>query len=195
MSATRRRNMERIRSACAGEAFGCTGIAAPGFVCCFVRMNSRMPSARFARRASPANSGATYAARIRIVAARAIAARPAACQAPECAVSTSSTIAVSSSPMMRNTAPSSTSSTVRQFCASDRRCCGLRNFAAPRPVTSPATTAATSPEAPKCSAGIEARNGIVKEMTVFTVGFITRARTRRLTQPMTTPITAASTTE
>ena len=97
--------------------------------------------------------------------------------------------------MTRNTAPSSTSSTVRQVCTSESRCCGERNRAAPRPVMRPATTAATSPEAPSCSAGIDAMNGIVNEITVFTVGFDTRARMRRLSHPTIAPITPATATE
>ena len=62
------------------------------------------------------------------------------------------------------------------------------------PVTRPATTAATSPEAPSSSAGTAATNGTVNEMTVFTVGSrdppaddeVQRARP---TQPTTTATT------
>ena len=79
--------------------------------------------------------------------------------------------------------PSRMSSIVRQFCTSDMRCCGDRLRIAPRPVTSPATTAATRPDAPSASLGTEARNGTVNEMTVFTVASVTRERTQRLALP------------
>ena len=75
------------------------------------------------------------------------------------------------------------SSTVRQFCASERRCSGDSTRGARLPVTSPATTAATSPDAPSASAGMEARNGTVNEMTVLTVASFTRCRTSRFSQP------------
>ncbi len=81
--------------------------------------------------------------------------------------------------MVKNTAPSSSSSTVRQFCVSDSRFCGEKSRGARIPVMSPATTAATSPDDSNISAGMDATNGTVNEMTVFTVGSDTRLRTTR----------------
>jgi hypothetical protein len=52
-------------------------------------------------------------------------------------------------------------------------------------------TAATSPDAPSCSAGIEAMNGAVNEITVLTVGSGTRPRTARSRWPATNSITTA----
>ena len=97
--------------------------------------------------------------------------------------------------MVRNTVPSRTSSTVRQFCESESRFCGESMRGAKTPVRSPATTAATSPEAPSSSAGTDATNGTAKEMTVFTVGSLTRLRTARLSEPAAQPSTAATATE
>ncbi len=62
-------------------------------------------------------------------------------------------------------------------------------------MTSPATTAATSPEAPSNSAGTAARNGTVNEMTVLTVESVIRLRIERLSQLTSSPITIATTTE
>ena len=56
-------------------------------------------------------------------------------------------------------------------------------------------TAATRPEAPSASAGMEARNGTVNEMTVLTVASFTRARTTRLSRPTSQPNATATTTE
>ena len=97
--------------------------------------------------------------------------------------------------MVRNTAPSRTSSTVRQFCESDSRFRGDRSRGARMPVTRPATTAATRPEPPSISAGTEARNGTVNEMTVLTVASVTRLRISRLSRPTTAPMTSATITE
>ena len=86
--------------------------------------------------------------------------------------------------------------TVRQFHVSDSRFCGERSRGAPIPVTRPATTAATRPEAPSSAAGTDATNGTVNEMTVFTVGVGHAARERaRLSRPTAQPMATATTTE
>ena len=60
-----------------------------------------------------------------------------------------------------------------------------------RETTRPATTAATKPDPPKCSAGSEAMKGIAKEKTVSVEGSLRSARTRTPTSPTTHPMTAA----
>ena len=57
--------------------------------------------------------------------------------------------------------------------------------------TSPATTAATNPEPPTCSAGIEAMKGIAKEKTVSVDGSLMIERIRTPTSPTIKPTTMA----
>lgn len=59
-------------------------------------------------------------------------------------------------------------------------------------MTSPASTAATSPDAPTASAGSAATNGAAYEISVETVGSATRARTHRCNQPIAKPIATAA---
>ena len=60
-----------------------------------------------------------------------------------------------------------------------------------RETTRPATTAATRPDPPKCSAGSEAKKGIAKEKTVSVEGSLRSARTRTPSSPTIHPMTAA----
>ena len=94
---------------------------------------------------------------------------------------------------MRKTPLSSTTVTVDQFCVAKRRL-----FAEIRPTrrmdtTRPATTAATRPDPPRCSAGMEARKGMAKEKTVSEVGSFRRARTRTPSSPTAQPTPIATT--
>ncbi|SIM68175.1 Uncharacterised protein [Mycobacteroides abscessus subsp. abscessus] len=154
-----------------------------------------MASRRRALRRSRHSSGATKAARISRVAARAATAIPTSTPRPMDSPETSSRIGPSWKPIARNTAPSPIRLMLSQFCRSESRWRGLSWRGARTPVTRPATTAATSPEAPAASVGIEARNGTVKDRIVLTVGSSTRRRTARLATPTTEPTTAARVTE
>ena len=60
-----------------------------------------------------------------------------------------------------------------------------------RETTKPAMTAATRPDPPRCSAGIEAMKGMTKEKTVSAEGSLMRARRRTPTSPTTHPMAAA----
>lgn len=150
---------------------------------------------RRARRARTPSRGATYAARTTTVSARAPTAIATAVPTPAWSRSTCSMTPLTCSPIVRKTAPSSSSSTVRQFCESESRCCGDRSRAARMPVTMPATTAPTSPEAPSSVAGTAAAKGTANEMTVLTVASRTWRRTARFSQPTSQPITTATATE
>ena len=80
---------------------------------------------------------------------------------------------------------------VCQFCWEKRLLVAEITAARRRETTRPATTAATRPEPPRCSAGIEAMKGIVKENTVSAEGSLMSARRRTPTSPTTQPIAAA----
>lgn len=80
---------------------------------------------------------------------------------------------------------------VCQFCWEKRLLVAEMTAARRRETTRPATTAATRPEPPRCSAGIEAMKGITKEKTVSAEGSLMRARTRTPTSPTTHPMAAA----
>ena len=70
-----------------------------------------------------------------------------------CSAGTSSITVCISRPMVKKMKLSSRSSRVRQTARSVIRSSGRRYFGEPWPVTSPAVTAATRPDAPRCSAG------------------------------------------
>ncbi len=80
---------------------------------------------------------------------------------------------------------------VCQFCWENRLFIAEIVAARRRETTRPATTAATRPEPPRCSAGIDAMKGIAKEKTVSAEGSLMRARRRTPTSPTTHPMPAA----
>ena len=71
-----------------------------------------------------------------------------------CSACTSTTRPYSSRPITRKMALSNSISRVRQTASVVSRSCGRRYFGDPWPVTSPATTAATRPDASSRSAGM-----------------------------------------
>ena len=103
----------------------------------------------------------------------------------------SSTMPKACRPIVRKIPLSKTRVMVCQFCWEKRLLLAEITAARRRETTRPATTAATRPEPPRCSAGIEAMKGIVKEKTVSAEGSLMRARTRTPTSPTTQPIAAA----
>ena len=82
---------------------------------------------RLTEAASTASSGATKAVRTSRVTANAAAAISKGAVTPLGVSATLTQISRICTPIIKNTAPSSTSSTVRQFCVSDRRFCGDRS--------------------------------------------------------------------
>ena len=118
--------------------------------------------------------------------------RTAACQTEPVPRSASSIRSNSWIPIARKTAPSSSSSTVCQLDRSAMRSCGRRCRGDPLPVTRPAATTATSPDAPSSSAGRYATNGTTNDMAVLSAACRSRLRTRRPSQPTGTPIATAT---
>ena len=121
----------------------------------------------------------------RVTARKAAKARP-----PENAA-VSSTMPKACRPIVRKMPLSKTSVMVCQFCWEKRLFAAEIVAARRRETTRPATTAATRPEPPRCSAGIDAMKGIAKEKTVSAEGSLMRARRRTPTSPTTQPIPAA----
>ena len=87
--------------------------------------------------------------------------------------------------------PSRTSVIVCQLCCEKRLLVAEMAPARLRETTSPAMTAATRPEPPTCSAGIEAMKGMTKEKTVSEDGSLMKERMRTPSSPTTRPMTVA----
>lgn len=97
---------------------------------------------------------------------------------PESSRSTSSTC--SSRPISRNTPFSMRNCSVFQLVCSVVRSRAVNFFAPTWPVTRPATTTATTPEASAFSAGRKARNGTTKLTAVVSTGSRRRDRSHTL---------------
>ena len=80
------------------------------------------------------------------------------------------------SPIARNTPSSRTNCTVRQLGWSLIRGAGAKDRAPRGPVTRPAATAASTPDAPSWFAGRNAMKGTVNEIAVVSTGSEMRAR-------------------
>lgn len=144
------------------------------------------------------SSGSTNAPRMMSISASAASATSTTCHSESTAPISSWWWLMSprtSSPIIKNTPPSSTSVTARQMLPSDTRCSARKTRSFLRPITTPATTAATSPEPWSRSVGTEAAKGMTRDRTVETVGSCTILRAQRPTLPAIMPITMATNTE
>ncbi len=127
-------------------------------------------------------------ARITMMSAPRVTARNAAKARPPENAAVSSTMPKACRPIVRKIPLSRTRVMVCQFCWEKRLFVAEIVAARRRETTRPATTAATRPEPPRCSAGIEAMKGIAKEKTVSAEGSLMRARRRTPTSPTTQPM-------
>ena len=110
-----------------------------------------------------------------------------------------STTPGSSRPISTKTKPLRTKPTIFQVVSHRTRLYGVRILPNLLPMTSPAATAASTPDRPSCSAGRYAANGMTSEITTSTGGSSSRRRispaTLPTTAPIATPPTVATTNE